>query len=290
MSATMRTLDIVDSWRVDADELSGLGLRRLGAAPQPELLGVGDSGFRVLTSGLTKDDPSGRSPRLHHQVNGFTDGDSSQWEGVTADGSGRVFILQEHPGHVFVLAPEFTQLEAALELDVPEREGEWQASWHEDKNARGEALLLMRGGRILVFKQKHPVTLIEFAPGGHEPIAIGDDPFLPAGEPFALSHEALRPVRSWMLDAPLGSVSDASRVGSQVFVVSAKSRCIAALRPLSDGGEPVRLDGETWGLPDEIPQPEGLVVLNDGLTPIVAADLPAGDRGPNLFRLTGLAR
>jgi len=100
----MRKLDVADRWRLDADELSGLGLRRHGPAPEPELLVVGDSGFRVLTSGLTEDDPQGRSPKLDDQVDSFTTGRSSQWEGVTADGSGRVFILQEHPGHVFVVS------------------------------------------------------------------------------------------------------------------------------------------------------------------------------------------
>jgi hypothetical protein len=191
----------------------------------------------VLTCGLAQDAPQGRSPNLDDDVDRFTTGSSSQWEGVTADGSGRVFVLQEHPGHVFVLAPGLGRLDAALELDVPERDGGWEQRWHEDKNARGEALLLMRGGHVLVFKQKDPVALIEFAPNGDAPIAVDDDPFLPANGPFTVSDGALRPVRSWEVDAPLESISDASRVGGRVFVLSAKSRCIAGLRPLrADGG------------------------------------------------------
>ena len=165
----MRRLEVADSWRLDADELSGLGLRRRGPAAEPELLVVGDSGFRVLTCGLTEHGPQGRSPKLDDAVDGFTSGRSSQWEGVTADGSGRVFILQEHPGHVFVLAPELGRLDDALELEVPGRHAEWERTWHEDKNARGEALLLMRGGHVLVFKQKDPVTLIEFGPRDRSP-------------------------------------------------------------------------------------------------------------------------
>jgi hypothetical protein len=285
----MHALEIIDSWRLDADELSGLGLRRHGPAPEPQLLAVGDSGFRVLTCGLSGDGARGRSPKLDDELDRFTTGSSSQWEGVTADGSGRVFILQEHPGHVFVLPPELARLDTALPLDVP-RHGDWERGWHEDKNARGEALLLMRDGHVLVFKQKDPVTLIEFVPKHDDPIDVGDDPFLPAGEFFALSDAPLHPVRSWPLDAPLESISDSSRVGGQVFVLSAKSRCIAALSALREGGEPVRLDGEPWRLPDEIAQPEGLVVLDEGSTPIVAADLAAGDTGDNLFRLSGLAR
>ena len=140
----MRRLDVVDSWRLDADELSGLGLRRHGPVSEPELLAVGDSGFRVLTCGLNEHGPRGRSPRLDGDVDRFTTGRSSQWEGVTADGSGRVFILQEHPGHVFVLSPGLSRLDSALKLEVPERQVGWERSWHEDKNARGEALLLMR--------------------------------------------------------------------------------------------------------------------------------------------------
>ena len=108
-------------------ELSGLGLRRHGPAAEPELLAVGDSGFRVLTCGLAEHGAQGRSPKLDDAVDGFTTGRSSQWEGVTADGSGRVFILQEHPGHVFVLAPELGRLDDALELEVPGRQAEWSA-------------------------------------------------------------------------------------------------------------------------------------------------------------------
>ena len=55
----MRRLDVADSWRLDADELSGLGLRRHGPAAEPELLVVGDSGFRVLTCGLTEHGAAG---------------------------------------------------------------------------------------------------------------------------------------------------------------------------------------------------------------------------------------
>ena len=201
-----------------------------------------------------------------------------------------MFILQEHPGHVFVLSADLGQLDEALEIEVPGRQAEWERSWLDDKNARGEAMLLMREGHVLVFKQKDPVTVIEFGPEHGAPNELDRDPFLPADETFAVSDEPLYPVRSWELDAPLGSISDASRVGGQIFVLSARSRCIAALGPLSQRGEPVNLDGKPWSLPDEIAQPEGLVVLDEESTPIVAADLPAGDARDNLFRLTTLAR
>jgi hypothetical protein len=286
----MRRLEVTAGWRLDADELSGLGLRRYGPAIEPELLVVGDSGFRVLTCGLTEHGPRRRSPKLDDEVDHFTSGKSSQWEGVTADGSGRAFILQEHPGHVFVLSAELGRVDAALEVDVPGREAGWERSWHEDPNARGEALLLMREGHVLVFKQKDPVALIEFGPEHDAPNDLGDDPFLAADETFAVSDQPLQPVRSWELDAPLESISDASRVGGQIFVLSARSHCIAALGRLGQGGEPVGLDGEPWSLPDGIAQPEGLVVLDEESTPIVASDLPAGDARDNLFRLTSLAR
>ena len=286
----MRRLDVADSWRLDADELSGLGLRRHGPAAEPELLAVGDSGFHVLTCGLTEQGPQGRSRKLDDAVDGVTTGRSSQWEGVTADGSGRVFILQEHPGHVFVLAPELGRLDDGLALEVSGHRAEWERTWHEDKNARGEALLLMRGRHVLVFKQKDPVTLIEFGPKHDPAIDLRSDPFLPADETFAVPDQPLEPLRSWEMDAPLESISDASRVGGQIFVLSAKSRCIAALGPLGNNGEPVGLVGEPWAVPDVIAQPEGLVVLDEESTPMVAADLAAGDTGDNLFRLTGLAR
>jgi uncharacterized protein YjiK len=148
----------------------------------------------------------------------------------------------------------------------------------------------MRGRHVLVFKQKDPVTLIERGPRDDPAIDLRGDPFLPADETFVVSDQPLHPLRSWELDAPLESISDTSRVGGQIFVLSAKSRCVAALGPLGNGAKPIGLDGEPWALPDHIAQPEGLVVLDEESTPMVAADLAAGDTGDNLFRLTSLAR
>jgi uncharacterized protein YjiK len=142
---------------------------------------------------------------------------------------------------------------------------------------------------VLVFKQKDPVTLIEFGPRDDASMDLRGDPFLPADQTLAVSDQPLHPLRSWELDAPLESISDASRVGGQIFVLSAKSRCIAALGPLGDHAKPVGLVSEPWAVPDEIAQPEGLVVLDEESTPMVAADLPAGDASDNLFLLSRLA-
>ena len=79
--------------------------------------------------------------------------EGSQWEAVTADASGRVFVLQEHPGHVFVFAPALDALVAALALEVPDEDG-WLHAWVKDENARGEAFALLKNGHVLVVKRR----------------------------------------------------------------------------------------------------------------------------------------
>jgi hypothetical protein len=150
--------------------------------------------------------------------------------------------------------------------------------------------VLLAGGCILVIKQKNPVVFVEFGPPGDEAAGGG---FLAAGDDFEQPDAAeLEPRRCWLLDdaaaEQLESISDAAVVGGRLYVLSAKSRCIAELQPLPADGGPVGLKGEPWTVPDDIEQPEGLVILASTRQPVVAADLKREDLRDNVFLLDPL--
>jgi uncharacterized protein YjiK len=276
-----------ESWKLPGNELSGLGLRNRGRANE-ELLAVGDKSFRVFSGGTHKEAGASRSRRLDDAVKDYPHGDGSQWEGIAADGSGRIYVLQEYPGYVFVFDFACQRLVGAVSLDVPDTGAEWETAWHKHVNACAETFVLLEGGRILVIKQKCPVVFIEFGQpqddtARHLFLAHGDDFGLPA---------KLEPRHTWLLDEAAAeqvtSVSDAAVLDGVLYVLSAKSHCIAQMQPLPADGSTVGIEREPWTLPATITQPEGLVILPTTREPIVAADLKSDNPADNVFRLDAL--
>jgi hypothetical protein len=292
----MVTLAIRERWRLELDELSALGLR--ATADGDELLGVSDSSFVVGVGSLEPEHEARTTPDLGAQVAEWTERpeEGSQWEGVAADGAGRVFVLQEHagrkraPSHVFVFAPALDELGQTIVLDVADGDSEWRQHWTRDKNARGESLVLLEDGHLLVFKQKDPVRLIEFGPAGEVAGGFGADRLLDPADSFALHQDATQihyePLASWGLDAEaariLESVNDAATHEGELYVLSRSSHVVARLEN-DAGGVAVRAAA---GIPAEIEHPEGLVVL-EGRVPLVADDRPPKDAAsPNVFALS----
>jgi len=267
-----------------------------------ELLGVGDRAFSIFTGDAKPPGASTASAPLSDHVDGGTKaGAASQWEGLAADGLGRAFVLQEHPGdesqpsHVFVLAPDFDERVAVIALAVGDDGSNWKRAWRKHENARGEALVLLRDARLLVAKQKDPVRFIEFGPPGARPAGLGASRFL-GNESFELPSEPFlefEPLCSWGLAKrdrdELRTVNDLAAFDGRLYAISRESRLIARLeasvRP-DEGSVGIEC---SWSVPTAIRNPEGLVVL-DGLLPIVADDL-SGDEdtgGPNIFLLSDL--
>ena len=56
-------------------------------------------------------------------------------------------------------------------------DGQW-----DDASSRGEGLVFLRGGRLLVAQEKRPQALIEFGPVGAEPQGLSSDDLLGPGE------------------------------------------------------------------------------------------------------------
>jgi hypothetical protein len=282
------------SAQLQLTEVSALALRSHAS----ELVAVGDDEFTVLTVKL---DASGqpREQERHdvHALVADAGDDGSEFEGVACDGTGCVFLLREGPATVLVAAPDLAHVERTITLTVDASEPVIGPSWNEDPNKRGEGLLLLRDGHLLVLKQANPVALVEFGPSGDPAHGISPDTVLPAGEPFALpgSDASYVPLAVWELAD--GAVDDfpslndvAADDSGRVHVVSSKGWLIGRLEDRLTPGEHARIP-DRWDLRDALGQDddeekkrrvEGLT-LEPGGVALVGLDMKGVDE--NLFGL-----
>jgi hypothetical protein len=73
-----------------------------------------------------------------------------------------VFCCSRNP-RVEVVDPKALKVVASIDLAVEGR-GEIARAWADPKGSRGEGMVLLRGGHLLVAKVKKPAALIEFGP------------------------------------------------------------------------------------------------------------------------------
>jgi uncharacterized protein YjiK len=287
-------LTVRDVFDLQLREVSGICERAAGDGRPRQLLAIGDDSHHLLVGDLEPEVPA---TFARHDLEpllaaaGVRMGRSSQWEGVDTDETGRVLVLREVPGTVFVFDPALERLLHVLPLTVEDDPGE-QRAWDADENALGEGLLLLRNGHLLVVKEEKPRQLLEFglpgerAQGLNGDLLIADSGRFPTpDEPTATFHM----LSSWDLGGKalerVGDLSDVT-VGpdGRVYLLSDESRCIARLQdrvPPESGT--VAVD-RIWDLPDRLHQPEGLVI-----TPawdlLVATDHE--EQRENLFLLDG---
>ena len=263
-------------------ELSALALR-LDASGEQELLAAADSSASVYRASLqggvfgafTKIDLS--AARAAAGVRGAT-----QWEAMASDGQGRIFLLEENPGRIFVFDREGSAVEHVITLSIPTHHP-LARYWAASPNSRGEGMLLLRNGHVLVLKEKDPRSLIEFGPSGEAPtgltpaLAVGTSKSfpLPAG-----ASSTYIPLNEWTLGKPnkLPDVSDMSLApDGGIYVLSDQGKAIGIVD--SDGIDPRRAEvkfSDVVSLPSGVGKPEGLVVLGAGGA-LVATDSSARD-------------
>jgi uncharacterized protein YjiK len=164
--------------KIPIREVSGLTLRVAG--PDLEVLAIGDHDFE-LAIGLLKNGAveEFKVVDLANAVlaEGLELPKESQWEGITADASGRIFVLEENPGHVFIFDAHFQKLLARIELHFHAHHpdfAELKEAWEKFPNSRGEGLVLLENGHLLILKEKDPSRLIEFGP--HKDVPVGLKP------------------------------------------------------------------------------------------------------------------
>jgi uncharacterized protein YjiK len=288
-------LTVRDVFDLQLREVSGICERAAGGGRSRQLLAIGDDSHHVLVGDLEPEVPASFA---RHDLEplltaaGVRIGRSSQWEGVDTDETGRVFVLREVPGTVFVLDSALERLLHVFGLTVEDDPDEERA-WEADENALGEGLLLLRNGHLFVVKEEKPRQLLEFglpgeqAEGLHRDLLIADSGRFPTpGEPTVIFHM----LSSWDLGGEalerVGDLSDVA-VGpdGRVYLLSDESRCIARLQdrvPPQSGT--VAVD-RIWHLPDRLHQPEGLVIT-PAWDVLVATD--HAEQRENLFLLDGL--
>ena len=250
-------------------EASGLAARHVDGAVR--VLVVGDRTARIAVGTHVSAGFSEWNTIDLASVHGWPllDGDS-QLEAIAVDGGSLVAMMREDPPVVLVAETEARELQATITLIAPPGsplDGHW-----DDPSSRGEGLVLLRGGRLLVAKEKRPRALIEFAPMGSSPRGLSCDDFLAPDEFWEAPCGEVDYVATamWRLrgDAKrvLGDIS-ALAVGRDrsLWLLSDKSRCVARLpldEPLTPSGEEITEIGEVWRLPKGTVKPEGIAPLD----------------------------
>jgi hypothetical protein len=212
---------------------------------------------------------------------------NSQFEAIAADGGRLVALMTEDPPAVFVGETVTRELRAEIALVAPPGSplhGKW-----DDASSRGEGLVLLRGGRLLVAKEKRPRALVEFGPAGSAARGVSRDDFLGSDESWdapegRVEYEALA---MWRLKgAAKEALEDVSAlaVGADrsLWLLSDKSCALARLSlesPLAPDDDEIRELDELWRLPEGTEKPEGIVALDDRRLLVVMDTKEARDNG-----------
>jgi hypothetical protein len=311
-------LETVNSYRIPISEVSALArVRRVATGPGKsrggvDLYAVGDSSHEVVRFhlGSPADEPD---IQVHDiaPILGKHGNNASQWEAVATDGKNTVCMLSETRAEISCTGEGLQHVKARFNLDVSSITG-LESTWKEQPNSRGEGMLLMKKGHVLLLKEKKHPMLIEFGPEGDPPMGYGPDTFLEPEEAFAgLAGSSGEPVyranrsgepaprrlvglKAWEFSDRLRELaSDASEISlgpdGRIYLLSQESAILIRLEKTLKPGE-CKVDmehGAYWRLPQGMDKAEGLVI-DDGMHPWVAIDIKQAGR-PNLFRLSPLS-
>jgi len=232
-------LTLQQKWTLPITEVSGLTLRQDTTANSVELIGVSDQRYEfgraaihnTAVSVISSPDEVLAPMISHHLVEVQ---DHSNFEGVASDASRQVFILQEGADRIVVFDPELTSVRHTIALNVNRHMTGIGPQWHANPNARGEGLLLLKNGHILVAKQRDDPWIIEFGPLGSSAAGFKRKDALDADESFPRPNSAkpFDALAAWpvMVGTPPASINDlAVDDEGNLWVISSSSRVLAKL-------------------------------------------------------------
>jgi hypothetical protein len=261
---------------VPLKEVSGICSRR-GSNRQMSLVAVGDRSAHLAWISL----PYNKRNRWHiEDIARFTGSKvparDSQIEAVCADAEGRVLLLQEEPPRAELVNLRTSRVVASIDLVVEHRD-ELGSSWSSINGSRGEGVVLLSGGHLLIAKEKHPAALIEFGPRGSRSHGLMRGGSLRVGARWARANgtQTFVACAVWVPDKVLRKIcADFSdlEVGpdGRLYLLSDKSATIARIDDLAPGGGIAKLTA-AWRLNDLGGKPEGLAFTAGGCA-IVALD------------------
>lgn len=204
----------------------------------------------------------------------------SQFEAVAADGAGLVALMREDPPVVHLVELEPPILRATIEL-VVDRDHPLADRW-DDPSSRGEGLVLLRDGRLLVAKEKDRPTLVEFVPPDGESRSIGRADLVGLRDewPRPDVDVVYRAHNVWSLGKELRKKFEdlsalAATSAGDLLLLSDQDERVGLLRldvPLPGGGGTIDEFDEVWRLP-KVDKPEGLTVIDESQW-FVALDTP----------------
>lgn len=257
------------------NEVSGLGVRTVSGKPQ--YMAIGDSSTTLLTFNIGSD---GKPTSIKkNDLSAIFGKGESQWEAVAGDSSGKVFLENESEATVSILDADL-KLKHVITLTLPD-DSPLKRSWDRDENSRGEGMLLLSNGHILIAKEKGPSAIIEFAPKGED--AKGYTPGMQLKGAFKVpsgDKSEFVAVKSWELKASainlVGDISDLTvDADGTLIALSDQSRAIARIeKELSVDEDKIDVK-QLWDLPKEVDKPEGIQLVNG--KPFVACDLRKDD-------------
>lgn len=290
-----RTLRVLETASIRLDDVSGLGWRLDPRKKSLQLVAVSDDEFAVMVANWVPHLPSLVFERhdLSAALRALALGNKSNWEAVAADATGALFILQEQPGGVVVLSPDLNRVVHVVEFLV-EPSVPFSEEWEEHPNSRGEGLVLLRNGHLLVAKEKKPSLLIEFGLPGDQPRGYRKGDALGKDDTFSLprgTRSRFVPLAYWRLSARHAArLEDISEVAvgpdGNIYLLSEKSRCIVLVGNSVPVGRVYFPVLAVWQLLEEHhATPEGLVMTGK-LAPIIASD--QRDSEANLLKMSPL--
>jgi hypothetical protein len=263
---------------VPLEEVSGICLRRSrnGTA---SLVAVGDRAAKIAWFALPRsgdDQIDWRTSNIAKLSASMLPEHDPQIEAVCADRVGRILLLQESPPRVELIDPKASKVVASIDLAVEGRDEIAQA-WSDPKGSRGEGMVLLRGGHLLVAKEKKPAAFLEFGPPNSRSQGLVRGGALGDGERWPIRNGRHRFVSlaTWLPDKKLAKTcADFSdlEIGpdGRLYLLSDQSCTIARLDDLPAGGGTASLL-DAWRLEDLDGKPEGLSLTVEGHA-VVALD------------------
>jgi hypothetical protein len=252
-------------------EVSGICLRR-GRNGRMFFIAVGDQVAKIAWFSQ----PRGDGDRIDWHTRSIAKLSGSmlpkrdpQIEAVCADGIGRVLLLQETPPRAELIDPKALKVVASIDLAVEGRE-QIARAWSDPKGSRGEGVVLLPGGHLLVAKEKKPAAFIEFGPAHSRSLGLVRGGALASGErwPIKKGHHRFVALAVWLPDKTLAKTcTDFSdlEIGADghLYLLSDKSSTIARLDDLPAGGGTAALL-DAWRLGNLDGKPEGLTFTAQG--------------------------